>query len=167
MSTNLTLEQRITRLEDYEAIKVLIANFSRGADAKCDPRILRPLFCDDAVFDIGQFGVLEGGEHIVNEMHNNTDIGFNWTLHYLVSPVIEIHDDLVSATCFYYLWETATHRTRQDVEDSYWIGGWYDTKVVKESDGCWRFKHLKLTIKLLSSYSEGWKEIPASFDDLG
>jgi len=163
----LTLEQRITRLEDIEAIKILIATFSRGADAKCDPAILRPIFTDDAVFDIGQFGTLEGGDNIVNQMHSNTDIGFNWTLHYLVSPVIEIHDDLETATCFYYLWETATHATKKGDEDSYWIGGWYDATAFKEGDGKWRFKYLKLTIKLLSSYEEGWHELPKSFDDLG
>lgn len=163
----LSFEQRLTRLEDYEAIKVIIATFSRGADAKCDPEILRPIFCDDAVFDIGQFGVLEGGEHIVNEMHNNTDIGFNWTLHFLISPVIEIHDDLKTATCFYYLWETAAHPTKAGSEDSYWIGGWYDATAVKEDDGKWRFKHLKLTVKLMSPYGEGWQDVPASFDDLG
>jgi len=163
----LTLEQRMTRLEDYEAIKVLIANFSRGADAKCDPAILRPIFCDDAIFDIGQFGTLEGGDNIVDQMHNNTDIGFNWTLHYLISPVIEIEDDLKTATCFYYLWETATHPTKAGAEDSYWIGGWYDATAVKESDGKWRFKHLKLTVKLMSTYAEGWHAVPKSFDDLG
>ncbi|NKB37718.1 MAG: nuclear transport factor 2 family protein [Gammaproteobacteria bacterium] len=163
----LSFEQRITRLEDYEAIKVIIATFSRGADAGCDPTILRPIFCDDAIFDIGQFGVLEGGDHIVNEMHNNTDIGFNWTLHYLISPVIEIQDDLNTAQCFYYLWETATHPTKQGKEDSYWIGGWYDATAVKEKDGKWRFKHLKLTVKLMSTYAEGWKPVPGSFDELG
>ena len=163
----LSLEQRITRLEDSEAIKVLIANFSKGADAKCDPVILRPLFCDDAVFDIGQFGIIEGGDNIVNQMHNNTDIGFNWTLHFLASPIIEIHDDLKTATCFYYLWETATHPTKKGKEDCYWIGGWYDATAVKETDNQWRFKHLKLTVKLMSHYTEGWQEVPGSFDELG
>lgn len=163
----LSLEQRITRLEDIEAIKILIANFSRGADAACDPAILRPLFTDDAVFDIDQFGTLEGGDQIVEQMHNNTDIGFNWTLHYLVSPVIEIQQDLQTAHCFYYLWETATHPTQQGSEDSYWIGGWYHARAVKQADGKWRFQHLQLSVKLMSRYAEGWHELPASFADLG
>ncbi len=163
----LSLEQRITRLEDFEAIKVLIASFSRGADAKCDPVILRPLFCDDAVFDIGQFGTLEGGDHIVDQMHNNTDIGFNWTLHFLVSPIIEIHEDFKTATCFYYLWETATHHKIKGNEECYLIGGWYEAIAVKEADNKWRFKHLKLTVKLMSPYTEGWRDVPGSFDELG
>ncbi len=100
-------------------------------------------------------------------MHSNTEWGFDWTQHYLISPVIEIHDDLKTATCFYYLWETATHPTKKGVEDSYWIGGWYDAKAVKEGDDKWRFKHLKLSVKLMSPYTEGWQEVPKSFDDLG
>jgi len=163
----LSPEQRLTRLEDIEAIKALIAGFSRGADAKCDPDMLRPLFCDDAVFDIGQFGRLEGGDHIVEQMHRNTDIGFDWTLHYLVSPVIEIHDDLETATCFYYLWETATHPTKAGTAQSYWIGGWYDATAVKGGDDRWRFRHLKLTVQLMSPYAEGWRAVPASFEELG
>ncbi|MGR8949803.1 MAG: nuclear transport factor 2 family protein [Gammaproteobacteria bacterium] len=163
---NLTFEQRLTRLEDYEKIKVLITRFARGADANCDPALLRPLFTDDAVFDVGQFGRLEGGDNIVNEMHSNVDIGFNNTLHFLVSPTIDIGEDLASAKCFYYLWETANHRTRQGENVAYWIGGWYDADVVKIGNE-WRFRHLALSLKLLSSYAEGWHPLPNSFDDLG
>ncbi len=164
----LSTEQRLTRLEDYEAIKVVIATFARGADAGCDPAILRPIFTDDAVFDIGQFGSITGGDEIARQMHENADIGFNWTLHFLVSPIIEIsEDDLDSAQVFYYLWEAATHRRRDGVTDAYWIGGWYDARMVREADRRWRIRELQLTLKLLSPYGEGWRDMPASFDDLG
>lgn len=163
----LTQEQRITRLEDYEKIKVLITGFARGADADCDPTILRPLFTDDAVFDVGQFGSLEGGDNIVEQMHANVDLGFKSTLHFLVSPSIDMRDDLRSADCFYYLWETATHQTRGGQAVGYWIGGWYDALAVKGSDDVWRFRRLKLTVKLMSPNEQGWQPVPDSFDALG
>lgn len=163
----LTTEQRLTRLEDYEKIKVLIAGFARGADANCDPELLRPLFTDDAVFDVGQFGRLEGGDHIVEQMHSNVDVGFNSTLHFLVSPTIDMHVDLLSAKCFYYLWETASHTTQAGQDVAYWIGGWYDADVVKDEHGSWRFKHLALSLKLLSPNTDGWEPLPSSFEELG
>ena len=166
-SGDLSVDQRLTRLEDIEHIKVLITQFARGADANCDPAILRPLFTDDAVFDVGQFGTLTGGDEIVRNMHENVDVGFRDTLHFLVSPTIDIHDDLNSATCFYYLWETASHNTRDGNEVAYWIGGWYDAEVVKGADKRWRFQRLRLSLRVLSPNSDGWKPLPTSFDALG
>ncbi len=163
----LSTEQRLTRLEDMETIRALITGFARGADADCDPNLLRPLFTDDAVFDVGQFGTLEGGEHICRQMHDNVELGFRATLHFLVSPTITINPDLVTASCFYYLWESATHRKRDGCDVAYWIGGWYDADVVKGDDGAWRFRHLRLTLKLLSPNTDGWQALPQSFDDLG
>ena len=162
----LNVEQRITRLEDIEAVKNIITQFARGADARCDPTILRPIFADEAVFDIGQFGTLEGGDNIVEQMHANVDKGFNWTIHYLTTPMVEIADsDLDRATCFFYLWEVATHPVQDQADKAYWIGGWYDATAVKLA-GKWGFSHLKLTLSLLSPYDEGWKPMPQSFDDL-
>lgn len=163
----LSTEQRLTRLEDYEKIKVLITGFARGADANCDPKLLRPLFTDDAVFDVGQFGRLEGGDHIVEQMHSNVDVGFNSTLHFLVSPSIEMQANLTSAKCFYYLWETASHKTQNGKDVAYWIGGWYNADVEKDANSIWRFKYLSLSLKLLSPNSDGWQSLPDSFEELG
>ena len=163
---NLTQEQRLTRLEDTEKIKVLITAFARAADADCDPNMLRPLFTNDAVFDVGQFGRLEGADDIVEQMNSNVELGFRSTLHFLVSPSVGIRDDLRSADCFYYLWETATHRNSSGQDVGYWIGGWYDALVVKGIDDKWRFRNLHLTVKLMSPKEEGWQPIPNSFDDL-
>jgi hypothetical protein len=163
---SLPLETRIARLEAVEAIKILIARFARGADARCDPALLRPLFTDDARFDIDRFGALEGGDHIVAEMHANVDRGFNWTVHYLTSPIVEVAEDLQTAQCFFYLWEVATHPGAANEDKAYWIGGWYDATAVCSGDDQWRFKHLKLTVKLMSPYAEGWKPIPDNFEDL-
>lgn len=161
-----SLEQRIARLEALEAVKILIAGFARGADAGCDPGLLRPLFTDDARFDIDRFGSMEGGDEIAAQMHRNTDRGFNWTVHYLTTPVIELADDLESGRCFFYLWEVATHPTAEEGDKAYWIGGWYDAELECVADGSWRFSHLRLTIKLMSPYGEGWQPVPERFEDL-
>jgi hypothetical protein len=161
-----TLEQRIARLEDIEAIKNVIVRFARGADDGCNPDMLRPLFTDDAVFDVGELDTYRGGDEIVRKMHANNKTGFYWTIHYLISPVITIADDGRTAEAFYYLWEPAATPRPGDQDQAYWIGGWYDAKLVKNDSGQWRYQYLKLTIKLMSPYDEGWKAMPTRFEDL-
>lgn len=159
------LAKRIQRLEDIESIKQVITRFSRGADHGCDPKILRPLFTDDAVFEVGDLDTYKGGDEIARMMHANNKTGFYWTLHYLISPEIHIEDDGQSATAFYYLWEPAASPRPDGPDQAYWIGGWYDAKLRKE-DGQWKYEKLTLTLKLLSPYSEGWKPMPTSFEDV-
>ena len=107
----------------------------------------------------------EGAGNIATSMHENTDVGFNWTLHYLISPVIEFQEDPNIANCFYYLWEPAVSQKGGAKNEAYWIGGWYDA-IVKKQQGCWKFENLKLTVKLMSPYKEGFSELPTSFSDL-
>ncbi len=159
------IARRLLRLEDREALRDLVAGFARGADAGCDPALLRPLFTADARFDVDRFGSLEGGDRIVEQMHANTGRGFNWTLHYLTTPVFAFEDD-DTAECFFYLWEVATHPRPDGQAVAYWIGGWYDARAIRDTDGAWRFRHLRLTVRLMSPYAEGWKPVPPDFDSL-
>lgn len=161
-----SLEERISRLEDIEAIKTVIVRFARGADAGCDPALLRPLFTDDALFEVGDLATYRGGDEIVRLMHANNKTGFYWTLHYLISPDIELAADGRSARVFYYLWEPAATPRPDGPDQAYWIGGWYDAVMEKADDGRWRYRHLKLTLKLMSPYAEGWKAAPSRFEDL-
>lgn len=161
-----TLEERIGRLEDIEAIKKVIVTFARGADDHCNPATLRPLFTDDAVFQVGELDTYKGGDEIVRMMHANNKTGFYWTIHYLISPVIEVAADRRSATAFYYLWEPAATPRPGGRDQAYWIGGWYDAELAKNEAGQWRYRHLKLTLKLMSAYAEGWREMPTRFEDL-
>lgn len=159
------LERRIARLEDIEAIKKVIVRFARGADHGCDPAILRPLFTDDAVFDVGQLARYETGDDIVRRMHANNKTGFHWTLHYLISPEITVATDGKTADAFYYLWEPAATPRDGEADQAYWIGGWYEATLVKE-DNDWKYSHLVLTLKLMSPRGEGWHPMPEKFEDL-
>jgi|SRR5690554_1867295 len=160
----MSIESRLQRLEDLEKIRKLITRFSKAADAKCDPVMLRPLFTDDATFDLRPYGCYEGADNIVASMHANVDVGFNWTLHYLISPEIELQEDSDVASCFYYLWEPAETQKADSERQAYWIGGWYDAKVRKQGD-VWKFEHLKLTVKLMSAYKEGFSDMPKSLQE--
>ena len=47
------LAARVQRLEDIEAIKLLIVRYAQGADRGNDTDIMLPLFADDGVWDGG------------------------------------------------------------------------------------------------------------------
>ena len=156
----ISLETRILRLESLRAIDDLIADLGRAFDAGPSAAALRPLFSEDAVFVIDQYGTLEGREAITEGVADNSDAGFCWTLHYLVSPRVELSDDAAIGKADFYLWEAATSSSGK----AYWIGGRYEAKVVAQQ-GQWRFNRLELKAELISHYPEGWRDKPASLAD--
>jgi hypothetical protein len=159
------LAARLEALEAREALRDLVTNFGRAADAHCDPALLRPLFSSDAVFDVGGFGVMRGGANVIADaMKANNVKGFYWSLHYLLTPVIRLADDCRAADLFFYYWGvTKSHPDNGD--RSFWVGGRYEAHAVVEDDA-WRFRRLKLDIELLSPYGEGFRGPISSFDEV-
>lgn len=161
-----SVEERLARLEAAEEIRTVISRFARAADDHCLPEGMRPLFAEDAVFEVGPFDTYRGREEILRKLQENNKTGFNWTLHYLVGPEITVDAQAQTANAFFYLWEPAATSRESDDSRAYWIGGWYDADLVRtETDG-WRFRRLRLTLKLLSRYDEGWRPMPTSFAEL-
>lgn len=152
----LTLEERITRLEDIEAIKSLVTTYARGADRNNDPAILAPLYTEDAVWEAEGFGRHEGIEAIAREMAEVGRETILWSLHYMVSPEIRIADDGKSAECFWYLWELAKMPGKDGRPEDNVIGGWYETELVKTDSG-WKFRHVTLVLKLICPAHEPWE----------
>jgi len=159
-SPAISLEARIHKLESLRAIDDLIVDLGRAFDAGPSATALRPLFSEDAVFVIDQYDTLEGREAIAEGVAGNSETGFCWTLHYLVSPRVELFEDGTSGNVEFYLWEVATSSSGK----SYWIGGRYEAQAVADKDR-WRFSRLELKAELISHYPEGWREKPASLAD--
>ncbi|WP_411817224.1 nuclear transport factor 2 family protein [Hyphococcus sp. DH-69] len=159
--SSLSIENRIQRLEALRSIDDLIVNLSRAFDAGPSASALLPLFSDNAVFIIDQYGTLSGAMNIANGVAGNAEAGFRWTLHYLASPRVELDDGYASASVEFYLWEVATSAS----EKAYWIGGRYVAKIESDSNGVWRFIRLELIADLISHYPDGWREKPTNLDD--
>jgi len=49
-------EDRIARLEDIEEIRQLTIRYAAGTDRRNDPRVMRELFSEDAVWGSDGFG---------------------------------------------------------------------------------------------------------------
>ncbi len=152
--TSATLSQRLRRLEAIEAIRRLVGEYARGADRRNDPGILGPLFHEDAVWEAEGFGRCVGRDAIAAHLAQIGTEQIVWSLHYMVSPVVEVNPDLRSARCHWYLWELA--QVKEDgAHRAHWIGGWYHSELT-EADGIWRFRHVQLDLRLVHPNGEDW-----------
>jgi len=151
------LEERITRLEDIEAIKRMLARYAQGADRNNDPNVLRELYTEDAVWEAEGFGRHEGLREITEWAAKVGREQILWSLHYMVSPLIEISPDGTTAACFWYLWELSQMPGPGGRRQDTFIGGWYETQLVKESWGAWKFRRVKLVIRLITPAQRPWK----------
>ncbi|MEX6632300.1 nuclear transport factor 2 family protein [Hyphococcus lacteus] len=157
--SELTLENRLRRLEALRSIDDLIVDLGRAFDAGPSATELLPLFTDDAVFIIDQYGELKGAQSIADGVAGNAETGFSWTLHYLASPKVELDADSAAGTVEFYLWEIATSAS----DKAYWIGGRYIAEIKSDNDK-WKFSRLELIADLISHYPEGWHEKPAALE---
>lgn len=150
-----TLAKQIQQLHDLEAIKGLIARYAIGADRKNDPHIMGPLFAPDAVWECEGFGRFEGRDTIAKALSDVAQQQILWTLHYMVSPSIELAADGNGAEGSWYLWELATVKGAGAEPESVWCGGTYDATFTRR-DGAWYFAHVRLNLRLWTAFDRPW-----------
>jgi hypothetical protein len=156
---------RVQRMEDKEAIEHLLVMYAQGSDKQNDPDIMVPLFAKDGVFDVGSgYGTYAGHEAIRKFLEGAPDI-IKWSLHYMISPHIEIAADGKNAKVFCYLWEIANMENRNGEMEPVLIGGTYHNDAVKLPNGEWKFSHVRLRMEIMSPFYQGWVKKP--FHDFG
>jgi len=150
------LAARLARLESLEAIRDLIAGYARGADRNNDPAILAPLFAPDATWAAKGFGPFKGRDAIAEGLSATGRTDILWSLHYMISPLIELAEDGQTATGSWYLWELATMPgTVANQPDSIWVGGTYQADFSRQG-GRWYFQNVWLDIRLATPFEEPW-----------
>ena len=112
----------------------MIGRYAKAGDANNDPTVFRTLLTEDAVWEAEGFGRFEGRDEIVRELARIGREEILWSLHFPVSPLIELSDDLASAHAYWWLWELLTLR-EGGTEANKWLGATYDCDFVKESRG--------------------------------
>jgi hypothetical protein len=160
------LAARVQRMEDLVAIEQLLVRYAKAADKNNDSELMLPLFTPDGVLDVGSgYGRFEGHKALADFFKGTSGI-ISWSLHYNISPDITVAPGGKHATAFWYLWELANMPDpTSGGEVAVWIGGTYTSDLVKEGDGQWRFKEIRLKMEIMSPYSEGWVKKP--WHDLG
>lgn len=150
------LAGRLARLESLEAIRDLIAGYARGADRNNDPAIMAPLFAPDATWAAKGFGPFKGRDAIAEGLAATGRTDILWSLHYMISPLVELAAHGRTATGTWYLWELATMPGKTtDQPDSIWVGGTYRADF-RQHDGRWYFQNVWLDIRLATPFEEAW-----------
>lgn len=149
------IELRLSRLEACEAIRKLIATYAVGADRKNEPAIMAPLFSPNAVWELEGVARFEGRAAIGEGLSGLAREFVTWSIHYMVSPLIDLAGDAQTAICRWYLWELATMKQESGAEADTWYGGWYDSRLSRH-EGQWLFDHVRLDARIASANEKPW-----------
>ena len=156
-----TTEDRLAKLEAIEDIRTVIGTYAYGGDRKNDPKILGPLFTEDAVWEAEGFGRYEGRKNIVEGLSEIAREKVLWSLHFPASPMITVDVQGDKATVYWWLWELSTLRTDDGGEESAFMGGTYDASLIKAGDQ-WLFTHVNLKMQTITPFKDGWNLITPS-----
>ncbi|MGE0486466.1 MAG: nuclear transport factor 2 family protein [Gammaproteobacteria bacterium] len=134
------LEQRITRLEDIEAIKQLKARYSHICDDMHNPDTIASVFAADGIWESPDFGQAQGHAGI-RELFKKFQKMFSFSQHNMMNPVITVDGN--RATGIWYLmgpWNNA------ETGENIWMTARYDDDYVK-IDGEWKYQHLRVVVR--------------------
>ena len=138
-----TLEQRIQKLEDLEAIRTLQATYGHYVDKgwngkDMDIEKLTDIFTEDALWEAPAAGVLANGHKEIIESFKSFDEKNKFFIHSFTNPIIEINED--KATAKWILFSPAI-----DGEKVICMLASYDNDYVRTTNG-WRIKSLRLNM---------------------
>lgn len=147
----MSLEDRIIRLEEKDAIKELRAEYCYRIDSR-DWDGYAALFTADAHLDFGPVGTFDGrdavrefAEHVVGAEHS-------FLAHMVHNPIIDINGD--NATGRWYFEVPCTFADGS----AGWIQGTYYDEY-ERVDGEWRFAEVVADFNYFADYEEGWADI--------
>ena len=153
----MTLEERVDRLESIDAIKRLKAVYCMYCDAKYDADGICSLFVEDGVWDGGpSFGRYEGHQQIHSFFKGiSGDILF--AAHLVLNPIITVEGDRAHGRWWLHMPCTALNDA--GTAEGRWLLSEYDEEYVR-IDGTWKFKTLRLDVKYYVPHVQDWA--PAS-----
>ncbi|MCZ6504008.1 MAG: nuclear transport factor 2 family protein [Gammaproteobacteria bacterium] len=144
------LENRITRLEDLEAIKQLKARYCEICDDDHNPERITSIFTEDGIWEGRGIGDARGHEEIKG-LFQNFQRMISYSQHMVLNPIIEI--DGTSATGIWYFFGPFTF---YEDNQAMWQAARYREDYEKV-DGVWKIKHLRIKGPRMSAkYEAGW-----------
>jgi uncharacterized protein (TIGR02246 family) len=152
-----SLEQRLARLEDIEAIKQLKYQYTGYCDNHYNPEGIASLFTPDGHWIVSGVGGEATGHEEIKKLFSAMAKDIIWALHYAIAPEIEVAPDGNSATGKFYLLCLCTIIGSNDrsQKDAVILTGNYVDQFVK-IDGRWYFKELSGVLHQASPWTEGW-----------
>ena len=153
----LTLEQRVGRIEDVQAIKTLKYQYAAFCDAGYDLDGLCSVFVPEGRWAANGYGDFRG-HAAIRAYFEQLSTTVTDVLHYVTSPRIEVAQDGYSAKGRFYLLCLCKSRRRDDpsVADPVVILGTYQDQFVKV-DGRWFFQELVVDVRYSKRLRESSK----------
>ncbi len=145
-----TLEQRVQRLEDIEAIRRLKQEYAGYCDAGYDPDGIASLFTEDATWDAMELNFHLAGRQQIHDFFAEVSKDNSFALHYILGHVIDVADDGVNAQGTWYIWMPATIQG-----DATWTAAQY-TDTYKRVNGRWLFASVRIDYGFFTTYEKGW-----------
>jgi hypothetical protein len=144
------LEDRLTRLEDIEAIRQLKARYCEICDDNHDPELIVSVFSEDAIWEARGIGHAEGHEAI-RTLFRKFQQSISFSQHMTMNPRIEVNGE--RATGVWYFFGPFTMRKGNR---AVWQAARYHEEYVKQA-GDWKISHLKVAGPAVSAdYQTGW-----------
>jgi ketosteroid isomerase-like protein len=152
----MSIEERLQRLEDKEAIADLQVRYAEACDHGYDADAIVHLFTDDCVWDGGEaLGRVEGVNDL-REFFAGASSQFTFAVHFMMAPRTTVHASGSSATGSWYLLEPCTLAAEGNPE-AFWVAAVYQADYRKLEDG-WRFHHLTVETRLMAPHLRGWAD---------
>lgn len=143
MGAKLSLEERIQRLEDIEAIKKLHATYGHYVNKGWNDKVMfcnevTAMFTEDATWEAPVMGVLAQGHAEIKEMFEDMDAGNEFFMHSFSNPIIDIDGDTAKAQWLLLLGGNFEDRITLTFAS-------YDNDYVRTSQG-WLIKAIRLHV---------------------
>jgi len=148
-----TLEEKIQFLIDLEALKQLKYRYCAYCDDNYNPDRIVSLFTEDAVWDGGEIGIIQGRDAIREFFAASSQV-VPFAIHSVTNPQIDIDGSI--ARCKWYLWQPMVFKDGES-RAAYWFSAAYSDICVRREDA-WYFQEVKADTRLLCPYDEGFSQ---------
>ncbi len=137
------IDQRITRLEDIEAIKQLKARYCHICDDAHNPDSVTGVFAEDGIWESADFGKAQGHAEI-RELFRGFQKTFSFSQHNIMNPVIEVDGNRATG-----IWYIMGPWTYAETKEEKWFALRYDDDYVKVN-GVWKYQHLRVALRMVA-----------------
>lgn len=145
------LEQRLTRMEDIEAIKQLKAEYCDICDDDHNPDRITTIFAQDGIWEGAGFGKAQG-HAALRELFKKFQTLISFSQHQVLNPVIKIDGD--RATGIWYFFGPFTFYKDNQAK---WLAARYQDDYVKVN-GEWKIQHLRARGRMTADYEKSWAD---------
>lgn len=145
------LEQRLTRMEDIEAIKQLKAEYCDICDDDHNPDRITTIFAEDGIWEGAGFGKAQG-HAAIRELFKKFQTLISFSQHQVLNPVIKIDGD--RATGIWYFFGPFTFYKNNQAK---WLAARYQDDYVK-LNGEWKIQHLRARGRMSADYEKSWAD---------